>query len=1323
MPDFNASPYWDDFEATNGALEKNYMRILFRPGFAIQARELTQIQSIIQNQIKLFGDHIFKDGSPVLGGHLTLDTGVKYIKLEQLFQNLDIDLEDFLGLTVFNTGSPKTRAKVIQTFSSSADRTLLIRYLRGSGFTGGQTISTAGGSSANVVASNFTGIGSIATINDGVFYVDGFFVTVPKQTIVLDPYSSTPTYRIGLEIDDEIVTESVDNALLDPAQEAFNYQAPGAHRYQFALNLAKRTLDSVDDSRFFELLRVENGIITKQVSYPIYSELEKTFARRTYDESGNYAVRPFRINLSANTPAGASENTSTFIINVEPGKAYVNGFEFETIGTTKIPAPRARTTKSHLDYGLSVFYGNRIQLANIFGSANGIVISDGLTTVDVHCVSNNEVNLSGTSEKYFSTRIGTAKIRNIDRVGSDQVFYTYLTDVNFDPIISSANGSSNTTAVKFKPHFSSTANAYQNGTITLIDTSGSVGNTAKIVSYDGTAKVAYISPAFKTSVVDSDRFVLTMPLSSTKSLVVANTTSFSAANLQSNVSVGSKTTLGNTFIEDSSYDIMVYPLPNYYIKRSSDVNVEFYRRLVLREQSFTGNGALTVSLASGQTFDFGTNGSTLSDSAINKNIIVVASSGANVGKILDMTEGARSVYRTSASEIVLYTNDGSGSTFTGDVYLTTKITNANTAASRSKTLIESNAAITAFDTLASATSVNGFSEVKINSSNGIVWHTSANVVNKIPGEKQPLFLSDVIRINKIYDSGNVSHAPNVSNKIDVTDRYTFDSGQKDGYYDHASIILKPGSQPPSGQTVVFLDYFTHSTSPGGYISGKSYNNTLYESEQIPIYKSSSGELYNLRDSIDFRPVRTSGVDANPYVLTNLSAKVNTAVNSVLIVANTSLTSNALNPPIKEGTIIRVNGEQKTVNSVINATTISVSSAFATSCTNGTISVVTPSIVLQSSVLHKPDSSFELDFEYYLPRIDKVIATKEKEFKLISGVPSLNPQEPFVDENAMTIYKLKIPAYTATLQSVDLEYLENRRYTMRDISKIDERLALVEKDIELRKLENDTIADPPKSPETPTINKPIYGMVVDEFVDLSVVDVNNDFKSSIENGLLSAIKIPNVFSLSTVNTSDVKIRDKFITLNYNETPVVSQGNYSNTGNSVVQTAIIAKFEGFATLTPESDYFYSIEHQPAITDSYGRRFELPQTPPPLNPAIDQDLVYQLGANNYNNLLYNDYILVGSDFPAVVTRTITVPDFSNLPTATEPTTTTEVNISVTAVAPTTMLTNWTGVAVPINSTTPEEPVYQPGWREESIYVAPDSLSLSGGLSDFSSFRQDRD
>ena len=82
------------------------MRILFKPGRAVQARELTQIQSILQNQIKQFGDHIFQDGSPVIGGNMTLDNKVKYLKLEETFNNTDIHI-DFQfhshGLYIFST--------------------------------------------------------------------------------------------------------------------------------------------------------------------------------------------------------------------------------------------------------------------------------------------------------------------------------------------------------------------------------------------------------------------------------------------------------------------------------------------------------------------------------------------------------------------------------------------------------------------------------------------------------------------------------------------------------------------------------------------------------------------------------------------------------------------------------------------------------------------------------------------------------------------------------------------------------------------------------------------------------------------------------------------------------------------------------------------------------------------------------------------------------------------------------------------------------------------------------------------------------------------
>ena len=55
---FAGSPYYDDFDAT-----KKYLRLLFKPSYAVQARELTQIQSLLQNQVKSFGEHIFKNGS------------------------------------------------------------------------------------------------------------------------------------------------------------------------------------------------------------------------------------------------------------------------------------------------------------------------------------------------------------------------------------------------------------------------------------------------------------------------------------------------------------------------------------------------------------------------------------------------------------------------------------------------------------------------------------------------------------------------------------------------------------------------------------------------------------------------------------------------------------------------------------------------------------------------------------------------------------------------------------------------------------------------------------------------------------------------------------------------------------------------------------------------------------------------------------------------------------------------------------------------------------------------------------------------------------
>ena len=63
ITDFNVSPYYDDFADSN-----NYHRVLFRPSYALQARELTQAQTILQSQVERFGNHVFKEGDVVVPG-------------------------------------------------------------------------------------------------------------------------------------------------------------------------------------------------------------------------------------------------------------------------------------------------------------------------------------------------------------------------------------------------------------------------------------------------------------------------------------------------------------------------------------------------------------------------------------------------------------------------------------------------------------------------------------------------------------------------------------------------------------------------------------------------------------------------------------------------------------------------------------------------------------------------------------------------------------------------------------------------------------------------------------------------------------------------------------------------------------------------------------------------------------------------------------------------------------------------------------------------------------------------------------------------------
>ena len=91
--DFNLSPYYDDFTES-----KKFHRILFRPGFAVQARELTQSQTILQNQLERSGDHFFKKGAMVIPGEIGFDVNYYAVKISSIQSG--IDLSSFNNITL-----------------------------------------------------------------------------------------------------------------------------------------------------------------------------------------------------------------------------------------------------------------------------------------------------------------------------------------------------------------------------------------------------------------------------------------------------------------------------------------------------------------------------------------------------------------------------------------------------------------------------------------------------------------------------------------------------------------------------------------------------------------------------------------------------------------------------------------------------------------------------------------------------------------------------------------------------------------------------------------------------------------------------------------------------------------------------------------------------------------------------------------------------------------------------------------------------------------------------------------------------------------------
>ena len=361
----NQAPYFDDYD-----VEKQFYRVMFKPGFAIQARELTQLQTMLQNQVEQFGDNIFKEGSIVKGCNFTELDDLQFVKINDVLGGFnateyisrtvtttdttgqEVELDYVYELVGQNTG---LRATIVQASVGFQTRppdlnTFYINYLNtgaaASQFQAGEPLvinlyKFKVGTTTDALAPSqaLSGISVSAGISTphvgksfgieaapGIIFQKGHFIFTASQRLVVEKYSDIPNDKsVGYLVNESLINSLQDASLYDNANGSKNENAPGADRLKLTPVLTVQdTSTATANSDFFTLIRYQNGnaITVRDVSQ--YNVLGEELARRTYEESGNYILENF--------PLSTDDRGSDVNVLVGTGVAYVKGYRVENSG-------------------------------------------------------------------------------------------------------------------------------------------------------------------------------------------------------------------------------------------------------------------------------------------------------------------------------------------------------------------------------------------------------------------------------------------------------------------------------------------------------------------------------------------------------------------------------------------------------------------------------------------------------------------------------------------------------------------------------------------------------------------------------------------------------------------------------------------------------------------------------------------------------------------------------------------------------------------------------------------------------------------------------
>ena len=1233
--DLNVAPYFDDFNEND-----NFHRVLFRPGFAVQARELTTLQSILQNQIERHGSHVFKEGSVVIPGQISYVESYNSVSLQNTFNGEDVDPSQFYNATdpVTITGATTgVKAYVVgyQDATSTTPPILFINYYQtgtdnttavfGNGenisadtpitHTTGYAIGAVSATSAVTSASN---TGSAVEINEGIYFVRGSFVRVAEQTLVLSTNSTTESARIGLVVSEDLVTPEEDSSLTDNARGSSNYAAKGAHRLKFTLTLSKLDEESADDGSFIELMKIRDGVVQSEARNTEYSVLGDTLARRTYDESGDYTVRPFTFEVKesinnsvggrdfsgvyssgATTDDGNTAGESLLSVACSTGKAYVRGYEIEKISTTFKDITKARDFNTVSGGITNLDFGNYVKIDNLYNTPDISDVTGETTPFKEVKIYNTATSSRGSAS---GSQIGTTRIRAVQ----------YL------------SGTPGDTAAIYRAYL------FDTRMFTKLTMSGTPSPTIVVNEATGGQKVTGVTSGATGYVYGS--------LTTGTAIFLTNVTGVFSSGEKITVHDSGETDL---IVEDSgNTDLTISSINSYKFSEGKqlfmddadsgqDFTADFVLETVRYDYTVAGDNSVTLDAIKQPIIYLPDENTTLFDlpKDTTKTLLTTANNGAsdtqytvrrqfvgtsNSSGEVSFSAGTNEVFasHTEGDYVmsILVAGDGTGAQ--GDlVPISGKITGTGSATITitDDTILGENAKVKVVTTIVKSNVSAAIKTTNLCKRLKVAADTDA-FGTKPTDSIISLGRADAYQLLAVYDSESTSSDATSPSMTLSSVSGTFDRGERIVGSTSGAIARCITATSPMSYVIIgglgSADFTAGETVTGSNSGATATVGTVTAGSKLLTdnYKLDTGQRDNYYDIS--RIVKNPGAADPTGRLLVVYDYFSHGAGDFFSVDSYSSQSGQMNyddiPAYNESLVspqvIQISGHhilrnsldfRPTVANISGATTSTVTTIdqvnaesfdFVHRAFSGTGAV--------SINIPKPNSTCSNDFEFYLSKIANLYLTADGDFKIIEGKSAENPEEPKDLDNALKLARFFIPAYTFTPDSVQSKRYKTQRFTMKDIGLLQDRIENVEYYTALSLLERD--AESFEITDANGLNRFKSGFIVDNFSGHRVGDVfHPDYNVSIDmidNELRPIGDSRNTTLIESATTDSERSGAGYqktgdlITLPYTEEVFVEQPYATRVEN--VQPFMTSNWVGKIELKPSSDTWFETLTAPAV-----------------------------------------------------------------------------------------------------------------------------------------------